>query len=426
MKYYSTRNNKAYYSFRDALIYGLAKDGGLFVPETIPHLNLESHLSFHEIAYIVSREFLDNEISNSQLYDFINNIFTFSSSLVQLDSVLSVLELFHGPTLAFKDFGARFMAELMSYYSQKEQLQITVLVATSGDTGSAVANAFYKKKGIKVYILYPSKKVSEIQEKQLTTYDDNIKALEILGTFDDCQRLVKSIFMDDEIRNKINLASANSINIARLFPQTFYYLDTMLKLLKSNALFVVPSGNLGNLTAGLYAKKMIDSKFNFIAALNSNNVFQEYLQTGRYFQKETIQTISNAMDVGNPSNIERINDLYMNNLELIKREVKAFSVSDRQTKSAITECFEKNNYILDPHGAVGYSAIKQLGLDKTYQSIILLETAHPSKFIDVVEENINAKVIIPERLQANFSKPKKSIILSNKFQDLKEYLLDDK
>lgn len=423
MKYFSTRNKSISYNFKKTLMEGLSPDGGLFYPEELPIFKFENTLTFTEIAYEVSRKFIDMDISNYKLAELIDRAFYFNPDLQVLDNKLSILELFHGPTLAFKDFGARFMSEFMSYYSTAENNQTYILVATSGDTGSAVANAFYKKQGIEVFILYPSGMVSEIQEKQLTTYDENITALEIQGNFDDCQRLVKSMFLDNDVNHVKKLTSANSINISRLIPQSFYYIY-LFQHLSDDSLIVVPSGNLGNLTAGIYASKMMKKNFKFLSALNSNNVFEEYLKTGEYNPRNTIKTLSNAMDVGNPSNLERLLSIFNSNFNEVNKLVKSVSISDSKTEKAITDCYDNYSYILDPHGAVGYAAIKQsTSLIENINSVVILETAHPAKFKEIVEKNIGRKLEIPSRLMENLNRPKRTVLLTNKSEDLKEFLL---
>jgi threonine synthase len=432
MKYFSTNNKNVGYSFRHSVLKGLADDGGLFVPEFIPKLTkdeLSSFISktFSEIAFDVSKKFIESEINSNELFKIIQSCFDFEPKFVQLNDNVSVLELFHGPTLAFKDFGARFMAGVMSYFAQEQNQKLTILVATSGDTGSAVANAFYLKEGIDVFILYPSGMVSEFQEKQLTTYGSNITALEIDGTFDDCQRLVKSAFTDTELNNLMKLSSANSINIARLIPQSFYYLEALKKYHNRKITFIVPSGNLGNLTAGLYADKMSLENASFIAALNSNNMFYDFLSTGKIGKKQTVKTISNAMDVGNPSNIVRIVDLFNDDINQIRKKINSCYFSDSETISSMKECFQEYNYILDPHGGVGFSAMKS---EKKYFSsnsmYIILETAHHSKFADIVEGTINKNIEIPERLSECLKKEKKSVKLTGSFTDLKEFLTERK
>ena len=412
---------------------GLAQDGGLFMPEMIPSFsksfieNLNS-FSFQEIGFETAKKFISNEISEQKLQEIIQRSLNFPAPLVDLDEDIHILELFHGPTLAFKDFGAQFMARTMEYFVEDTDTELVILVATSGDTGSAVAHGFYGVEGIKVYLLYPSGKVSGIQEKQLTTLDKNITALEIQGTFDDCQHLVKNAFTDNDLKNKLKLSSANSINIARLIPQSFYFINAVKQLKQSTKkiVFSVPSGNLGNITAGLIAKKMGLSIDLFIAATNSNDVFTNYLSSGIFETRKSVQTYSNAMDVGNPSNLERMRMLYEDNIEKMRNEIESFSFDDEKTVIGIKEVHSKYGYIIDPHGAVGYLALKKF-LDAHKQNkidSIVVETAHPAKFKDVVENTIKAEVIIPQRLAESLNKEKHSIVLDSKFETLKDFLLN--
>ena len=434
MHYYSTNNKSLKVSFREAVLKGLSKDGGLFMPASIPSLNknfvesIESK-SLQEIALEAAKSFINDEIREDDLEKIIYDAINFDAPVVRLDDNHFILELFHGPTLAFKDFGARFMARTFSYFNKYNDKELIILVATSGDTGSAVANGFYEAEGIKVIILYPSGKISEIQEKQLTTLGKNITALEIAGTFDDCQKLVKSAFMDKDINEKLRLSSANSINIARLIPQSFYYLNAYKQVKKfgKKIIFCVPSGNFGNLTAGLFAKEMGLNIEHFIAAVNSNKVFAEYIKTGKLEPKPSIRTLSNAMDVGNPSNFSRIVDLYKNDFNLVQKIIFSKSYNDERTISAIKEVYEKYNYVIDPHGAVGYLASKDY-LEKYREDnfIITLETAHPSKFVDIVKYALGIEVDIPERLKECLKKEKKSIQLPAKFDEVKDFLISIK
>lgn len=411
---------------------GLAKDGGLFMPESITALpssmisSIEKY-SFQEIGYEIAKNFIGNEIPNNDLMTIIESAIDFPAPLVELSDQLSVLELFHGPTLAFKDFGARFMAKTMEYFAKGSDKELNILVATSGDTGSAVAHGFYGVDGINVYLLYPSRKVSYIQEQQLTTLDKNITAIEINGTFDDCQRLVKDAFLDSDLNKKLNLSSANSINIARLIPQSFYYVNAYRQMKdKTKPIIIsIPSGNLGNITAGLFAKKMGVPIEKFIGATNKNDIFTEYLNTAHFTPRKSVQTISNAMDVGNPSNLERIIELYDGDIERIRKDIYSTSYSDEATKEGITELFEKYNYVIDPHGAVGYQALKHYLHSHNVGSVngIIVETAHPAKFKDVVEDTIKAEVEIPQRLAECLNKEKYSIVLDSKSETLKNYLL---
>lgn len=433
MNYISTRNIKKQYSFKEAIIKGLADDGGLFMPITLPTLDKQfikniSGKTFQEISFEIAKLFLEDEINENDLKIIINSSINFDAPILNLYNNIFVQELFHGPTLAFKDFGARFMAHTLSHFNKSENKKLTILVATSGDTGSAVANGFYNVEGINVVLLYPSKGVSFIQEQQLTTLGGNITALEIEGTFDDCQFLVKKAFLDKEINYLLKLTSANSINIGRLIPQSFYYLYAYSKL-KDNfgkIIISVPSGNLGNLTAGLFAKKLgIDIKY-YISAVNSNNVFTEFLENGNFNPRNSVRTISNAMDVGNPSNFERINFLFNNNLGEIKNNIKSKSFSDEETKIKIKECYSKYNYILDPHGAVGLSALEYFIKDEKETAGIFLETAHPAKFKNVIDDTLNINLPIPKTLMNSINKKKKSEIISNNFEQFKEFLIYNK
>lgn len=431
MKYYSTNNKNNKVRFREAILRGLADDKGLFMPENFPILsksilNNLDHLSFQEIAFEVSKLFIGNEIPANDLLSIIDSSISFDAPVINLSNHLNILELFHGPTLAFKDFGARFMARTMEYFLKYENTEITILVATSGDTGSAVANGFLNVNGINVIVLYPSEKISKIQEKQITTLGNNINAIEIVGTFDDCQRIAKTAFVDDELKSAVNLSSANSINIGRLIPQSFYYFESFKQLINKNkVVYSIPSGNLGNLTAGLFAKKIGLPIQKFIAATNSNDIFTKYVNDGIYKSRPSKVTLSNAMDVGDPSNIARIKDLYEDNHNLISRIIFSKSYSDKQTLSKISELKEKYNYIIDPHGAVGCLALEdfQKEVDSDCTGVVL-ETAHPGKFLDVFEINLNFLPKIPKRLRTSLSKKSNTIKLSNNYNQFKDFLLN--
>ena len=432
MNFYSTNRKSKEVTFKEAVLKGIAEDGGLFMPEKIPVLKEDfferiSDLSFKEIAYHVTMNLLGSELPEQEIEKIINSSISFDAPLVSLSGSKYILELFHGPTLAFKDFGARFMANVMSYLNKDSEKEITILVATSGDTGSAVANGFYKAEGIKVVLLYPSEKVSKIQEQQLTTLGENIIALEVLGTFDDCQRLVKQAFLDKELASRITLSSANSINIARLLPQSFYYFNAYARLNDKNLQTVisVPSGNFGNLTAGLIAKRMGLNVNKFIAATNSNDVFPHYLHTSEYQSKPSVKTLSNAMDVGDPSNFARILDLYNNSHQKIKNDIYSKSFSDLETISAMREVYSNFNYVIDPHGAVGYLALESFSEQNSTKSFngIILETAHPAKFADIVEKALNKRIEIPLNLKQCLGKEKHSIKVSNSYNDFKEFLI---
>ena len=432
MIFYSTNKNSPEVDFKTAVLRGLPEDNGLYMPKQIPTLlddffdNLPG-MTFHEISFRVANTFLNKDLPEKNLRTIINEAFNFDAPLVRLDNNLFTLELFHGPTHAFKDFAARFMAKLMGYYVEKSGNEITILVATSGDTGSAVASGFLNVPGISVFLLYPSNKVSYIQEQQLTTFGNNIIALEINGTFDDCQKIVKEAFLDQELKRLFSLTSANSINIARLIPQSFYYFYAYAQAKKYNddpVIISVPSGNLGNLTSGLLAKRMGLPIKKFVLSSNINDVAHQYLKTGIYTPALAIKTISNAMDVGNPSNFVRIQALYDNNIEKIRKDVSGFSFNDSQTIKAIQDVYKKYKYVMDPHGAVGY-----LGLQNYLQQLnekvnaIFIETAHPAKFLDSVEEAIETKIEMPENLKSVLNKQKKTVKISNMFSSFKEYLL---
>lgn len=435
MKFYSTNNKSVSVSLKEAVLNGIADDGGLYMPYEIPRhrdsfiQNLDK-LTFHEIAFETAKLFLSGEIPVKDIENIITEAIYFEAPLAKLNENINVLELFHGPTLAFKDFGARFMSKVMSYFilNSTGKKNITILVATSGDTGSAVANGFYKTEGINVILLYPSNKVSKIQEQQLTTLGENVTALEVDGTFDDCQRLVKAAFPDKDISQKMTLSSANSINIARLIPQSFYYINAVAQLKDSSkpVIISVPSGNFGNLTAGLFAKEMGLPVSKFIAAVNSNDVFLEYLKSGTFTPRPSVKTISNAMDVGNPSNFVRILNLYNNDYTKIKDTIYSAGFTDSETRKGIKEVYDKYNYTIDPHGSVGYLALKKYELENNLDDYngIVLETAHPAKFKDEVEEVLSTNIELPSALKECLQKEKQSVKISKEFNDLKSFLLD--
>src|SRR5690554_3386573 len=368
MLYYSTKNRDIKASLQEAVVYGLAPDRGLYMPEQIPQLpdtffKEISGKNLQEIAAIVAYAFFGDDIDKDSLNQIVANSLNFEIPLKEIEKDIYVLELFHGPTFAFKDVGARFMARMLSFFvNERKQDDVKVLVATSGDTGSAVANGFLGVEGIQVFVLYPSGKVSEMQEAQFTTLGQNIVALEIDGTFDDCQALVKSAFMDKELNEQLNLTSANSINVARFLPQSFYYFYAYAQLAKKGStndiVFSVPSGNLGNLTAGLFAKEMGLPINRFIAANNRNDVFSKFLQSGNYSPKSSVQTIANAMDVGAPSNFERIFDLYDGSHDTIKKDISGYAFNDYQIRDTIKTLYNKTGYLIDPHGACAYMALK--------------------------------------------------------------------
>jgi len=428
MKLYSTKNKAATVTLAEAVMKGLPDDNGLFMPTEIPQLsadfinNLDQY-SFEQIAFKVAKTLFGEAIPSADLNRIINNSVTFPAPVVALDEEKKVLELWHGPSLAFKDFGARFMSQLMSYFNRKETKELVILVATSGDTGGAVAAGFYKALGIKVVILYPKGKVSHLQEKQLTTLGENITALEIDGTFDDCQALVKQAFLDQDLKH-IRLSSANSINIARLIPQSFYYFEAykQLKDKSKPVVFCIPSGNFGNLTAGLLAQKMGLPVHSFIAATNANDVVPQYLECGVYKPRPSVRTISNAMDVGNPSNFARMLDLYDSVWKDMQKNIHGFTFNDTETRQAVLEIKEKYNYIMDPHGAVGYLALK--AYQKKYSNIqgVILETAHPAKFKPDMEAIFGHEIDVPERLAILVDKEKVSVEMGIDYEGFKDYL----
>ncbi|MDR5590548.1 threonine synthase [Christiangramia sp. SM2212] len=430
MKYFSLNNKEHKSNFENAVVNGLAPDKGLYFPESIEQLpvsffeNLEK-LSKPEITFEAIKSFVGNEIPDSALIDIIEKTIDFDFPVVEIENKISTLELFHGPTLAFKDVGARFMAGSLGYFIKKGNLgNITVLVATSGDTGGAVANGFLGVKGIDVVILYPKAKVSDIQEKQLTTLGENITALEVDGNFDDCQAMVKKAFLDKEVTSSRRLTSANSINVARWLPQMFYYFFAYRQLSSKNEklVFSVPSGNFGNICAGMMARKMGLPIDHFVAANNSNDVVTNYLKSGEYLPKPSVQTISNAMDVGDPSNFVRILKIFNEDLSNLKEGFSAYSFDDKVTKQAIHKVYEENGYVMDPHGAVGYLGLQKFLEEHTGYYGTFLGTAHPVKFLDTVERTIGEKVEIPDSIQDLMHRQKKSLQISN-YEDLKGYLL---
>ena len=431
MKYYSTNLKAADATLEEAVVKGLASDRGLFMPREIKPLPQEFYehieeLSFQEIAYRVADTFFGEDIPADTLKQIVYDTLSFDVPLVKVTDNIYSLELFHGPTLAFKDVGARFMARLLGYFIRKEgKKEVNVLVATSGDTGSAVANGFLGVEGIHVYVLYPKGKVSEIQEKQFTTLGRNITALEVDGTFDDCQALVKAAFMDRELNEHLQLTSANSINVARFLPQAFYYFYAYAQLKKAgraaNAVVCVPSGNFGNITAGLFGKRMGLPVSRFIAANNRNDIFYQYLLTGVYSPRPSIATIANAMDVGDPSNFARVLGLYQGSHEAICADISGATYTDEQIADTIRQVWKEHRYLLDPHGACGYRALAE-GL-RPGETGIFLETAHPAKFKDTVEKIIGENISIPAKLQAFMSGEKQSQPMSREFADFKKYLL---
>lgn len=432
MRYYSTNHSVPEVSLSEAVVKGLAGDRGLFMPEKIEKLpksffeNIEK-LSLQDIAVRVAEAFFGEDVEPEALEKIVRDTLSFDTPVVEVEKVIYSLELFHGPTLAFKDVGARFMARLLQYFISKDSdgRTVNVLVATSGDTGSAVANGFLGVDGIHVYVLYPKGKVSPIQECQFTTLGKNITAIEVEGNFDDCQRLVKSAFLDDELNAKLLLTSANSINVARFLPQAFYYFSgyAQLKALgrDEDIVVCVPSGNFGNITAGLIAHRMGLPIKRFIAANNANDIFYNYLQTGEYNPKASVQTLANAMDVGDPSNFARVLDLYAGKHEVITSLISGTTFSDAEIAETMKRCYEKTGYVLDPHGACGYLALKQLL--KEGETGLFLETAHPAKFRDTVAGIIGKEIAVPGCLLEFMKGEKQSVTMTSEFADFKNYLM---
>ena len=441
MKYYSTNGKAPLANLEKAVVKGLAEDRGLYMPEEIYKLPQAffddmKGMSFQDIAYNVASNFFGEDVDEDALQDLVFDTLSFDCPIVKVEDNIYSLELFHGPTLAFKDVGARFMARLLQYFIKREgqKEKVNVLVATSGDTGSAVANGFLGVEGIHVYVLYPKGKVSPIQECQFTTLGKNITAIEVDGVFDDCQALVKSAFMDEELNKHMMLTSANSINVARFLPQAFYYFNAVARLAAlghqpSDMVMCVPSGNFGNICAALFGHQMGLPIHRFIAANNANDVFYEYLQTGKYTPRPSVQTLANAMDVGDPSNFARILNLYSENGALspadthqrITSLISGATYSDEQIADTMHQCYKETEYILDPHGACGYQALKD-NL-RPGEVGVFCETAHPAKFKEKVDQILGTDIAIPERLQAFMKGQKQSIALSKNFADFKQYLL---
>lgn len=429
MQYYSLNKQAPNVSFKEATVLGQAPDKGLYFPERIPQLDkaliadIQSYKK-EELAFKVMLPYVGGTITDEALYTIVSETVNFDFPLVKINERIASLELFHGPTLAFKDVGARFMSRCLGYFSQHHKNKVTVLVATSGDTGGAVANGFLGVEGVEVIILYPSGKVSPVQELQLTTCGQNITALEVQGTFDDCQAMVKSAFMDADLLAKMQLTSANSINVARWLPQQLYYFFAYQQWSESAPpVIAVPSGNFGNICSGLLAYVSGLPVQHFIAACNENDAVPDYLRTGTYAPKQAVATISNAMDVGSPSNFVRILELFENNYAKIKELISGYTVSDATTKQVMADVFSTDEYILDPHGAVAYYALDDYLHQHTNQKGFILETAHPVKFPDTVEEMIEQTLPVPVSAQALFGKEKHSILLKARFEALKEYLM---
>ncbi len=430
MQYYSTNKQSAVADFKEATIKGLAPDNGLYYPEKIPELSKDfisniASLSKEEIAFTVIQPYVGNTIPEAVLRRIVAETIYFDFPLVKVTEDIFSLELFHGPTLAFKDVGARFMSRCLGHFVAGDDREITVLVATSGDTGGAVASGFLNVEGVNVVILYPSGKVSSVQEQQLTTLGNNICAIEVDGNFDDCQRMVKEAFADEELNKELFLTSANSINVARWLPQQFYYFYAYQQWADKNnpPVVSVPSGNFGNICAGLVAYVSGLPVKHFIAACNANNAVADYLQSGIFNAKPAVATISNAMDVGNPSNFVRILELFQHQYPAIKNIMSGYSITDDDTRTTLREVYEKYHYLSDPHGAVAFNALQQYLSNHAGDKGIFLETAHPVKFYDVVEPIIQQKVAIPEAIKGIMSKKKESILMTPSYNMLKEYLL---
>lgn len=435
MQYYSTNGKAAIATLEKAVVKGLAEDKGLYMPERIKPLpqsffdNIQN-MTFQEIAYTVADAFFGEDVDAESLRNIVYDTLQFDCPVVKVEEGIHTLELFHGPTLAFKDVGARFMARLLQYFLKKEGAQtaersVNVLVATSGDTGSAVANGFLGVDGIHVYVLYPKGKVSPIQECQFTTLGQNITAVEVDGVFDDCQALVKSAFMDEELNAHMKLTSANSINVARFLPQAFYYFNAYARMkeqgLADQMVMCVPSGNFGNICSALFGKRMGLPIKRFIAANNANDIFYNYLQTGKYEPRASVQTIANAMDVGDPSNFARIYDLYKGDHAAICQDICGATYTDEQIAETMRQCYAETGYTLDPHGACGYRALKE-GLQPGEVGVFC-ETAHPAKFKDTVEGIIAAEVAIPAKLAAFMKGEKQSVPMTKQFTDFKAFLM---
>ncbi len=433
MHYYSTRNKELKTGLREALIKGLAPDRGLYMPASIPILSRAQLMAFPgmnltEIALECSTLLFGDDIPAGELCSIVEDAVNFDTPLVKVEEGIHALELFHGPTLAFKDVGARFLARLLGYYTRDLETTIHVLVATSGDTGSAVANGFLGVPGIRVHVLYPSGGVTPLQEKQFTTLGENTSAVEVEGTFDDCQKLVKEAFMDDELSIQMTLTSANSINLARFLPQAFYYFRAWGQLYQTSPeregdlFFSVPSGNYGNMTAGLVAREMGLPVNTFLSANNINDVVPAYLLTGQYRPRPSTATIANAMDVGDPSNFERILDLFKHKHEWITAHMQGYSYTDQEIREIIRKVYRKTGYLCDPHGATGYQAAREFLDDHPGQTGIFLETAHPAKFKESVEEVTGEPLEIPERLEAFSQRKKQSTPIKPDFASFKAYL----
>jgi threonine synthase len=429
LKYFSLNKQSPSVSFSEATILGQAPDKGLYFPESIPLVDKElieniEHISNEEIAFRVIKPYIGNEIPDDKLFRIVTETVNFEIPLVPINETISSLELFHGPTLAFKDVGARFMSRCLAQFVKGADKKVIVLVATSGDTGGAVANGFYNIDGVEVVILYPSGKVSSVQEKQLTTLGNNIHALEVNGTFDDCQKLVKQAFADEALNKELFLTSANSINVARWLPQQFYYFYAFKQWKQKSQppIISVPSGNFGNICAGIFAHMSGLPVQHFIAACNANDVVPQFMQTQNYLPKNAVATISNAMDVGNPSNFIRILELFHHQFTKLKEKLSAYSITDEETKATMKKVYYEFGYILDPHGAVGYLALERYLQQHPLSKGMILETAHPVKFYDVVEPVLNRTIEMPETIQEIINLPKKSTQTKNDYEQLISFL----
>jgi threonine synthase len=432
LKYYSTNRNSTIVDFKEATMRGQAPDKGLYFPETIPQFENDfiqqiDYLSDKEIAFHIIKPYVGNTIPDQELLKIVAETINFPIPLIQITENIFSLELFHGPTLAFKDIGARFMSRCLGYFLRDHDKKVTVLVATSGDTGGAVANGFYNIDGVDVVILYPSDKVSPVQEKQLTTLGKNIHTLEVKGTFDDCQQMVKQAFADKEINEKLFLTSANSINVARWLPQQFYYFFAYKQWAdkRNPPIVCVPSGNFGNIASGILAMRSGLPLKHLVAACNVNDVFTKYLQTGKYQSQKAIATLSNAMDVGDPSNFVRILEIFRNDFNELKEHISSFSISDEETLTIIKEVYHQYNYLLDPHGAVGYLSLQRYLSKHRKEKGYFLETAHPTKFPEAAEKAIGEKIRIPESIENIMKKEKQSFVIPSDYSQLKNILLKD-
>ncbi|GGD41812.1 threonine synthase [Muriicola marianensis] len=429
MKYYSLNRRSPSVSYREAVIRGIAPDGGLYFPEEIPKfkkgfIDEIRNLSPVEIGMEAMKPFVQEEIPPDVLEEILDKVLDFKFPLVSLDKGISSLELFHGPTMAFKDVGARFMALSLGYFFRNTDQEVTVLVATSGDTGGAVAKGFLGVPGVNVVILYPDKKVSDIQERQLTTLGQNIKALRVKGTFDDCQRMVKKAFVDEALSKSVQLTSANSINVARWLPQMLYYLIAYKQRTETdkNLVFSVPSGNFGNICAGMMAQQMGLPVGHFIASTNVNDTVPRFMQTSQYEPHPSTATISNAMDVGDPSNFVRILELYDNDFSRLEQNLSSYSFTDSETKSAMTRLFKQYDYVADPHGAVGYLGLKKYMETHPETDGVFLETAHPVKFLDVVRSTLHIEIPLPRQIREVMDREKVSVPLQT-YDELRDFLM---